>query len=226
MFFLCLFPYGNIVAKIIYFLNKRNMDDFFCIFEIIMPKQILNKQQQIEIFELVYSTYLHKVEYYAYNFILDRDEAKNVAQDVFVRLWEKRDELDFSKELSPYLFVLAKNICLNILRHNQIKNKHRDITAYRINMFNINALKSETSDKLLSKEVEILIKTAYDQMPDKVKETFILSREENLKNREIAQLQGISISTVEFRLSYAFKIFRKYLKDYLIFLLWFFVPIV
>lgn len=191
-----------------------------------MPNKSLIELEQIKAFEKAYSAYLHKVEYYAFSFVNNIEEAKNIAQDTFAKLWEKRDELDFEKELLPYLFVLAKNICLNTLRREIIKNKHQDFTLYRANMFNINVLESPSADKVLHSEVQRLINIAYSNMPEKVKETFILSRDKHLKNKEIAQLLGIGISTVEFRLSCAFKIFRKYLKDYLPFLLWFLPPIV
>ncbi|MEF9930822.1 MAG: RNA polymerase sigma-70 factor [Bacteroidales bacterium] len=186
-----------------------------------MFKNLLEESETIALFEKAYSSYLHRIEYYAYSFVPNYDEAKNIAQDSFVKLWEKRNEIDFSKEILPYLFVITKNNSLNILRRQKIKNKHEDFTVYSKTQFNIDVLEHPASVNVYSNEVQKLIRDAYEAMPEKVKETFILSRDKNFKNKEIAQIQEIGISTVEFRISCAFKIFRKYLKDYLPILLWF-----
>lgn len=192
-----------------------------------MPKKLLPHPAEIRAcFEKAYSAYLHRIEYYAYSFVEDYDLAQNIAQDAFMALWERRADVDFSKDILPYLFVLVKNNCLNALRHEKIKNKHNDFTAYRASQFNMEVLEHPSSINIYQKEVQQLIKNALNAMPPKVKETFLLSRDKNLKNREIAKIQNIGISTVEFRISFAFKILRKYLKDYLSFLLWFLPPIV
>lgn len=186
-----------------------------------MLEKLLKETDVVTAFDEAYSSYLHRIEHYAYSFVADYEQARSIAQDTFVKLWEKRMEVDFSKEILPFLFVLTKNNCLNFLRREKIKNKHADFTAYRENQFAIDVLDHPASVNVYSKEVQKLIREAYLAMPEKVKETFLLSREQNFKNREIAQKQNIGISTVEFRISCAFKILRKYLKDYLPILLWF-----
>jgi RNA polymerase sigma-70 factor, ECF subfamily len=189
-----------------------------------MLEKLSKETDVITAFEQAYSSYLHRVEHYAYSFVADYEQARSIAQDTFVKLWEKRMEVDFSKEVLPFLFVLTKNNCLNFLRREKIKNKHSDFTAYRVNQFNMEVLDHPASVNVYSKEVQKLIRDAYQAMPEKVRETFLLSRDSDLKNREIAQKQNIGISTVEFRISCAFKILRKYLKDYLPILLWFLPP--
>lgn len=174
----------------------------------------------IERFEQVYTTHLHKIEFYANSFLQDAELARGVTQDVFLKLWDKRESFNWDKEILPLLLTMTKNECLNILKRNQLKLQHGNWLKYASNQFMINALSKQNQVEIYSKEVQSLINKAIDTMPPKVRTTFLLSRNENLKNREIADIQGIGLSTVEYRLSCAFKILRKYLKDYIYFLLW------
>lgn len=189
-----------------------------------MPNQKNNENLFISLFEEVYSSGLHRVEFYAHSFLGDMEEARSVAQEAFTKLWERRTEVDFSEDVLPFVMIIARNSCLNILRRRKIKGKYDDFAAYRQSMFNLEVLEQASSVNIYEKEVQGLVKRALEAMPQKVKETFLLSRDKNYKNREIAELQGIGISTVEFRLASAVRIFRRYLKDYLHFLLWFLLP--
>ena len=78
----------------------------------------------------------------------------------------------------------------------------------------IMALSNSSLGNLYSKEVEKLYASAVELMPPKVRETFLFSRKQLLKNREVAQMQNISEKTVEYRISCAYKILRKVMGDY------------
>lgn len=171
-------------------------------------------------FEVAYREYLHKLEFYANNFLQDTELSKGVVQNVFLKLWDKRSDVDWSKEVLPLLLTMTKNECLNILKRNQLRLQHGNWLKYANNQFLLTALTRQDDIDIYGKEVQALINKAIDEMPPKVRSTFLLSRNENLKNKEIAQKQGIGLSTVEYRLSCAFKILRKHLKDYIHFLLW------
>lgn len=166
-----------------------------------------------KLFEEIYANHFRKVVFYAYNYLKDNEKAANIAQDVFLTLWEQMDNLDESGEVLPYLFVLTKYRCLNWLR----KEKHHEkYTQERktVTDISITALKEESSVNLYNKEVTELLGKAMDKMPDKVRNTFVSSRFRDLKNREIAEKENISEKTVEYRISCAYKILRKMLKDY------------
>ena len=176
-----------------------------------------NPDSKEKIFDELYLEHLKKIEYFSYSYLQDWEEAKEVAQDVFLKLWNRREMLSSEKEFFPYLFVLAKNESLNILRKRKAKANYADWCKNAELNFNISAI--------FSKEVQDLINKAIQNMPPKVRETFLLSRNANLKNREIAVVQSIGLSTVEARLTKAYIILRKYLKDYLPVLLWIFPTI-
>ncbi|MEF9931826.1 MAG: sigma factor-like helix-turn-helix DNA-binding protein, partial [Bacteroidales bacterium] len=83
------------------------------------------------------------------------------------------------------------------------------------------ALDSSTIDKIHVQEIEKLVSKSVEQMNDKVKETFCLSRFNNLKNEEVAQKLDVSVKTVEYRMAAALRILRKNLKDFIKVLLFF-----
>lgn len=166
-------------------------------------------------FEEVYACHFRKVRFYAYNYLKNNEKAENIAQDVFMTLWEQMDTINENGEILPYLFVLTKYRCLNWLRREKHQGKY---VAEKISSDDISmkALNDDSSISLYTNEVTGLINRALTQMPEKVRETFVFSKFKDLKNREIAQKQNISEKTVEYRMSCAYKILRKNLKDYLL----------
>ena len=166
-----------------------------------------------KLFEEIYRRHFKKVVYFAFRYLNDQEKAQNIAQDVFVALWGQMDNIDKEGEVLPYLFILTKYRCLNWLRREKQHEKFKS-NILTDNDISITALADESSTSLYNTEIEILVNEALKKMPDKVKDTFVLSRFKNLKNKEIATLQNISVKTVEYRISYAFRVLRKILKDY------------
>jgi len=175
--------------------------------------------EQEKFFEDVYRDHLRKVQFYAMNYIGDNDEAKSVAQDVFLTLWENLDEIDTERHILPYIFVVTKYKCMNVIRKKNYHRKYSNNESLKQSRAAIayEALGDYTSTVLYSGEITDLVSKSLDEMPDKVKTTYILSRDNHLKNSEIAEKQLISVKTVEYRLNYAFKILRKNLRDYIAF---------
>jgi RNA polymerase sigma-70 factor (ECF subfamily) len=171
-----------------------------------------------EAFEKAYSQYLHRLVFYAVSFVRDGEAAESLVQDVYLKLWEKRAEIDHSRDLLPYLITMTRNSCLNYLRSKKNSEKY---VQYRIDRFNADVLSNAETANVFGREVSRLVAEAMAEMPQTVRDTFLLSRNTDMMNKEIADFQHISISTVEYRISYAFKVLRKKLKDYLPFLLWF-----
>ncbi len=166
-----------------------------------------------KLFEEIYRRHFKKVVFFAFRYLNDQEKANNIAQDVFLALWGQMDILDTNGDVLPYLFIMTKYRCLNWLRKEKRQEKFRNniLTDYDIS---ITALTDESSTSLYQTEIEVLVKVALKKMPDKVKDTFVLSRFKNLKNKEIATLQNISVKTVEYRISFAFRVLRKILRDY------------
>ena len=169
-----------------------------------------------EVFSKIYAQYVRKVRYFAYSYLKDMQIAENVAHDVFVALWNKWEHIDITDNIASYLMVSAKNACLNYIRKEKHLTNYKDYSQkFTKTTIHYAALADESATLLYSKETEKIVSTCIAEMPPKIKSTFVLSRFKKMKYDEIAELQGISVKTVEFRISYALKMLRSYLKKYL-----------
>lgn len=170
-------------------------------------------------FEEAYNRYSGRIYFFVNSYIKDSVKSNDIVHDVYMALWEKLDSLDDSGEVYPYLLVMAKYRCLNLLRREKYHDKYKADKKLTVSDISIKALQGNSLGNVYLNEVERLCNSAIDSMPPKVKETFLFSRKQLLKNKEVAQMQNISEKTVEYRLSCAYKILRRVLGDYLVYIL-------
>ena len=146
--------------------------------------------------------------------MLADEDAENIVQDVFLVLWEKKDELEITYTLTTYLFTLVKNKCLSFLRHKLIEEEYNLQMKEELS-FKLYALESLDYSYQSETELQEAIKRALDALPERCREVFIKSRIEGLKYKEISEELGISVNTVENHIVTALKKLRVELKDYL-----------
>ena len=127
------------------------------------------------------------------------DDAREVVQKVFIKLFEKREKLEIKSSLKPYLFKSVYNTCLN-----EIRGKKSFLDVDEIDQLDL----SEQSDKLVEAEEEKRIWAAINDLPTKCRDIFIMNRFDGLKNQEIADKLDISKRTVEVQISNALKKLR------------------
>jgi len=161
-------------------------------------------------FEMVFRTYYQPLCNYAYTFVHDRDEAEEIVQSTFLNIWEKRDNLAIHTGVKPYLYAMVRNACLNVLKHEKVKQQH-----VAVEMAVADRSVESTTRSVLASELETRIHHAMDKLPEQCRLVFKLSRFEELKYGEIAEQLNISIKTVENQMGKALRIMREQLKDYL-----------
>ena len=144
----------------------------------------------------------------------DVETAREIVQEAFINLWEKRDSIDSSKPVKSYLASTVYNRSLNYIRDN--KKFDRDILSYE-NLFP--EAPYEQTDRLITAELDKKIKDAINELPEKCREVFVMSRFQNLKYQEIADKLQISVKTVEAQMSKALAFMREKLVDYITILL-------
>jgi RNA polymerase sigma-70 factor (ECF subfamily) len=149
------------------------------------------------------------------HYLEDYDEAKEVVQDAFVKLWEIRENLIQDSNIRNYLFTLVKNNCLNLLKRKQLLLKHHEKLKWIEMHYQYESLTRMGGDYLEFNELKEKIDLIIRNLPDHCRVVFELSRFESLKNREIAGKLGVTQKTVEAHLTKALKILRNELKDYL-----------
>ena len=145
-----------------------------------------------ETFERIYRLYYVKLCYYAYSFVHDKDNAKDIVHDVFFALWQKRDELEQIMSISVYLYRAVKNKSLDFLKHD---NLNISMTEYEelIEMPG----SQNVIHELEGKEASEIINKIVNELPSRCREVFHLVKYQGLKYSETAELLGISINTVE-----------------------------
>ena len=165
-------------------------------------------------FEQVYRHFLRPLHVYAINMLKDEEEAKGAVQNVFLRLWERRQTLSFSGSIQAYLYGAVYNECLNKLRHHQVKANHQQYVTHLMKDNN------ETSAGIELLDLKEKLQQALNELPEGCRTIFQLSRFEELKYQEIADRLSISIKTVEAQMGKALRILRVKLVDYLPLLAW------
>jgi RNA polymerase sigma-70 factor, ECF subfamily len=169
------------------------------------------------LFEEMYISYLHKVQFFAYSYLHDFEKAKCLAQEVFISVLENEDGIDFERDPLPYLLTLTKNRCLNIIRKHKVEKRFQDFSKsnYDAESLNYLSLVDSSATKLYSKEIQDILSATMSKLPESIKLTFFLNRFKDMKYKEIAQMQGVSVKTIEYRIMVALKILRVKFKDYL-----------
>jgi len=166
-------------------------------------------------FEKIYRYYYPRLNYFAMQYLFDSEASRNIVQDVFTELWDKRQSLQIDTNLHAWLFTVTKNMSLKIISHlksrynygNYIKNRELDI--------NYNSLDAFDTNTIIFEELQIQIKVALEKLSPACRRVFEMSRFEDKKNREIAEELNLSIKTIEAQISKALRSLKTDLKDYL-----------
>ncbi len=162
-------------------------------------------------FGLVFRRFYPKVHRFVSMLLKNEDDADDVCQIIFEKVWRKREKFADIKDFDSYLFILAKYTVINY------------ISTKRIIPIDIDSLPdqyvgaSSPHDDVVAKDTQLLIDMVVENMPKQRQMIYRMSREQHLKNEEIAQRLGIQKKTVENHLNLALKEIKKAL--YLMFLL-------
>jgi len=165
-------------------------------------------------FESVYKHFLRPLHVYAIAIMKDEDRAEGMVQNVFLKLWDKKERLSFSGSLQAYLYGAVYHECLNYLRHEKVKIKHQQHVVYT------RGNNGEENGNMELMDLREKLAVALNELPEKCRTIFQLSRFEELKYQEIADRLQISIKTVEAQMGKALKILRVKLVDFLPLIIW------
>ena len=154
-----------------------------------------------EEFKNIFDSHFEGVRNYIYYRAGDKDLATDVAQETFLKLWEKVAEFDTSN-IKALLYKIAGDILITNLR------KHKVVKNYKARIFS-EELSESPADILHYKELMKNYENALESLPEKQRTVFLLSRMEGLKYYEIADNVGISIKAVEKRMKNALEYLRK-----------------
>lgn len=167
-------------------------------------------------FNYFYDKYFRRITSFSVQFIYDKDEAENLAQEAFINLWQNRENIDSINGIQSFLYTYAKSKCLNLIRHNKVKDKFKnDLLNHKERELDIEILNSIQFDTLELTELERIINESINDLPPKTREVFIKKRFENKKNAEIAEEMQVTLKAVEAHMTKALKILKTKLSDYM-----------
>lgn len=168
------------------------------------------RQGRESAFESLFREFYTGLCVYAKKYVYDQETAEEIVQQLFCKLWEKRETLEIKGSVKSYLFNATRNNCLSHLRHEKIKANYQQET--------IASHKEESpefDDMMQTAELNHLIQKTIADLPEQCRKVFLMSREEGLKYKEIAEQLGLSQKTVEAQMGKALKRIRKALEGYL-----------
>lgn len=160
--------------------------------------------------ECLFSIYFPRLNNFAKNVVKDDVISQDIVQDVFVKVWEKRAEIE-TINLEAFLFRLVRNRCIDYIKRLKVVNNRMQeiqISSKYEELYRIDFIGDEPY-VLIEKELKLKIEQTIETLPDRCREVFVLSRINGLKNREIAEKLDISIKNVERHLSRAMQSFKE-----------------
>lgn len=164
---------------------------------------LLMKKHDESAFKEIYERYCGLLYVSALKKLRNEDEAKDVVQEVFIVLWDKRADLNFYSSLSSYLFKAIHNRTLNIFVHQKYKDDYASSLQHYLDQEN-----PQADEQLREKELAALIEREVSALPEKMREVFRMSRNEQLSHKEIAEKLGISELTVKTQVKKALRALR------------------
>ncbi|WP_303180973.1 RNA polymerase sigma-70 factor [uncultured Butyricimonas sp.] len=164
-----------------------------------------------KVFETLFRDFYVRLCVYAESILHDNDEAKDIVQQVFVQLWEKRESLTITGTWKSYLYSCVYNASMNLIKHEKVRRdfidfmrENQEDTESQIEIL----FQEEQQERLMTK-----INSAIEGLPPQCKEIFLLSRFSGKKSADIAKILKISTRTVETQLYRSMKHLRMTLKD-------------
>lgn len=170
--------------------------------------QVMNAGSTIA-FEQMFRDNFKALHAYACTILKDEATAEEMVQNVFCKLWEKKDQVQALESSTAYLYKSVYYECLNYIKHTKVK------AAYRTHANHTMSEKEETGDSANLRQLQQKLHDAMNDLPEQCRAIFQMSRFEELKYREIADRLGISIKTVENQMGKALRILREKLSDFL-----------
>ncbi|CCZ70407.1 rNA polymerase sigma-70 factor ECF subfamily [Bacteroides sp. CAG:702] len=173
------------------------------------------KQSDHAAFEYLFKRFYPRLLGYAIRFVRDEETAEDILQECFMTFWERRQMLS-AVSLGSLLFLMVRNACLNYLKHTALVH-HVSIDYLNIldgeeRLYSADLMLS-ADEPILYEDLKVQIDKALSQLSPRSREIFLLSRFKGLKNREIAEMLGISTTAVEKHISKSLKVISDYLKD-------------
>lgn len=147
------------------------------------------KQNNYRSFRILFDRYYGRLCIYVYEITRNSEASKDIVQELFIKLWSDRHKIEIQGNVSAYLFRACKNSALNYLRNENSRARlyeNRELPLQEIDR-----------DFLEEEEFVAFVNECINELPERSKQVFLLSRFEELKQKEIADKLNISVKTIK-----------------------------
>lgn len=154
-------------------------------------------------FHLLYMRYGLRIRRFAKSYLKQEQDTEELVQDVFLKLWDKKEVLDSSCNLKAFIYKIAVNSIYDFIRRKNIEQAFRDYTKEG------SGVSDQTWDEVVFNDMLFHVNRLIEKMPDQRRKIFMMSKEEGLTNDEIAGVLRLSKRTVENQLYRATSFLKK-----------------
>lgn len=166
-----------------------------------------DSEQLYRLFQETFYKHYEPLCKYAFTLVKESHSCEDIVQETFLKVWEKKQNLIGSEELTWYLYTAIRNNCLSFLEKRQ-KTVLGEVNGQDIAEIPEERLQPVTKEA----DYDTLLNNALDHLPPRCREVFVLSRVSDLTYKQISDTLGISIKTVENQMGKALKILRAYVR--------------
>ena len=162
------------------------------------------RKGDIKAFDQFYGQYSQRLYGFAFSMLKNKEDAKEIVQETFLKLWKKREELDSSYSLKSFLFSISYNLSIDLLR-----KRTQDIGFQNYLKAHFEEEASRTDELAHFNELNEALAKFVNELPSQRRKVYLMSREEGLSHQEIAGKLGLTVKTVENHINLSLKFIRK-----------------
>lgn len=171
----------------------------------------LNMTQEsylVQDFEKIFRTQFSAVKHFIFTLLKSEEDAEDIAQDVFVKLWTNYETWKDNDGKDGYIYAVARNLTLDFIRHKRLEDNYRDEQIQE------NSIKEllgsmDILNPIYYNEIQLILKMALERFPERRRKIFEMSRFKKMSNLEIAETLHISVRTVEHHIYLSLQNLRK-----------------
>lgn len=179
----------------------------------------MNRSEMEQQFQYIFIRHYPKVKRFAKLLLRSEEDAEDVVQDIFLKLWVK-PEIWMNKDetaLDDYLFIMTRNHIFNMFNHLRVTNDYKELMAETALIYDLTGIEN-VLENIYCNEILLLLHLTMEKMPQRRRELFKLSRFGGLSHQEIAERYGLSVRTVEHQIYLALSELKKVLFVFVIYL--------
>lgn len=163
-------------------------------------------------FSIVFLEYFEKVKGFIHAIIKSTETAEEMAQDIFVNVWQSRHKINPEKNFNSYIYTIARNSVFNHVKHKKVTDKYEDYALH-------NTDDTPTGEDIfIAKELDLLLDLVIERMPKQRRKIFECYRKKGMSNEEIARELSISVNAVNKQLRLAINDIKEVIKVFIAFM--------